>query len=287
MRILVTGASGFIGKHVVAALVKTGHTIIVTARSDKKIKEQPWFSSVLFIPFDIDDSNDEGNTFRYFHQPDLLIHLAWDGLNNFKSNIHFESILPKHYFFLKNYILGGGTHIVVTGTCLEYGIVEGCLHESMVTNPICSYGLAKDTLRKYLEQFNREYPFLLQWIRLFYTYGEGQNLKAILPQLQAALSRKEVDFNMSGGEQIRDYTAVYELAGYIVSIGLQTAESGIFNCCSGIPVSVRKLVEDYLAEHNQRIRLNLGYYPYPDYEPFAFWGNKSRLNKILNKREDH
>jgi hypothetical protein len=74
---------------------------------------------------------------------------------------------------------------------------------------------------------------------------------------------------------------VKEVAKYIVAIALQTSVTGIINCCSGKPVSVRKVVEDYIQSKNSNIRLILGHYPYPDYEPMAFWGNREKLDKIL------
>lgn len=281
MRILVTGAGGFIGRHVVTALSKTTNEIIVSGRDDISIRQHAWFPSVRFVPYDIENPGSGDDLFQYFGKPDVLIHLAWSGLNDFKHIAHFEHVLPAHCSFLKTYIQYGGTDLLVVGTCLEYGLAEGCLREQTVTNPVCAYGLAKDTLRKYLEELNKEYPFSLKWARLFYTYGEGQNQKAILPQLQKEIDRGGTVFNMSGGEQIRDYTPVEELATYLVKIALQNEETGIYNCCSGIPVSVRKLVEDYLQKQGVHIKLNLGYYPYADYEPFAFWGDKSKLNKIL------
>jgi len=111
-------------------------------------------------------------------------------------------------------------------------------------------------------------------------YGVGQSPKSLLSQLEKALADNEDSFNMSGGEQIRDYLPVEKVAEYIVKIALQTQINGIVHCCSGQPISVRKLVEDYLEERGANITLNLGYYPYTDYEPMCFWGDTTKLNKI-------
>ena len=104
-------------------------------------------------------------------------------------------------------------------------------------------------------------------------------------QLETALERGDDVFNMSGGEQLRDYLPVEKVAEYIVKISMQDKISGIINCCSGELISIRKLVENYLAEKNKSIELNLGYYPYPEYEPIAFWGNNKKLRKLLVKTE--
>ena len=90
---------------------------------------------------------------------------------------------------------------------------------------------------------------------------------------------------MSGGEQLRDYLPVEKVAEYIVKISMQDKIRGIINCCSGKPISIRKLVENYLSEKNASIELNMGYYEYPDYEPMAFWGDNKKLMKILDKTD--
>ena len=73
---------------------------------------------------------------------------------------------------------------------------------------------------------------------------------------------------------------VEDVAGQIVQLAMAQRDSGAINICSGKPISVRRLVEKWLAENNWKIELNLGYYPYPDYEPMAFWGESSRVNRI-------
>ena len=86
---------------------------------------------------------------------------------------------------------------------------------------------------------------------------------------------------MSGGEQLRDYLPVEKIAEYIVKIALQKKVTGIINTCSGKPVSIKKLVNDYLAKKSKNIELNLGYYPYPEYEAMEFWGGTDKLKKAI------
>jgi dTDP-6-deoxy-L-talose 4-dehydrogenase (NAD+) len=136
-----------------------------------------------------------------------------------------------------------------------------------------------------MESLKAQWAFKLKWVRLFYMFGEGQNGKSIIPLLQEAIAAGEKEFNMSGGEQLRDYLPISEVAEKIVAIALQNSIDGIVNCCSGNPISVRKLVEDFIQSKGSNIRLNLGYYPYPDYEPMAFWGDTKKLNKILSLNE--
>lgn len=282
MKILVTGATGFLGNHVIKELIKLdNHIVIASARNEKKAEQFDWFEKVTFIPANLNEAR--SNYFDYFKQPDLLIHLSWEGLPNYKDLFHFEKNLFTNYLFLKNMLEHGLKDLSVIGTCFEYGMQNGCLHEELETKPINPYGLAKDTLRKFLEQLKMKVDFNLKWIRLFYMYGEGQHLNSILSQLAISLEKKEAVFNMSGGEQLRDYLPVEKVAEYIIKIALQNQILGIINCCNGKPISIRKLVENYLVENKQGIHLNLGYYPYPDYEPMAFWGNCVKLSNILDK----
>jgi len=64
---------------------------------------------------------------------------------------------------------------------------------------------------------------------------------------------------------------------------VQEEITGVINCCSGVPVTVKQLVQEYLKENNQSIKLNLGYYPYPDYEPMHFWGDNNKLKTIIHE----
>jgi len=247
-KILVTGASGFVGNYVVSELLKNNYQVIASASSERNIKSKEWFSRVQFVPFNFKDFVQEENYFHFFNEPDLLIHLAWEGLPNYKSLFHFEENLPGHYAFLKNLITHGLSDITVTGTCLEYGLKEGKLSEDMVTNPSNSYAIAKDTLRKFLEQLQSVQPFHLKWIRLFYMYGAGQNPNAIFSQLEKAIANNEEVFNMSKGEQERDYLSIGKVASYIKSIATQNKITGIINCCSGKPVKLKDLVRKFLEE---------------------------------------
>ena len=281
MKVLVTGATGFIGNYVVKELLKQDCYVIATSRDQKKACLCEWLSKVQYISCDLDTVNED--FYQFFQQPELLIHLSWGGLPNYKDLFHLETNLLSNYFFLKNIIEHGLKHIVVAGTCFEYGIQSGSLKEDMETKPDNPYGLAKDTLRKFLEQLKKKIDFDLKWVRLFYMYGKGQNSNSIFSQLDNTLKNKELSFNMSGGEQLRDYLPVEKVAEYIVKIAMQNNVQGAINCCSGIPISVRKLVENYLAEKQKSIYLNLGYYPYPDYEPMAFWGNTDKLNMAFSE----
>jgi dTDP-6-deoxy-L-talose 4-dehydrogenase (NAD+) len=141
--------------------------------------------------------------------------------------------------------------------------------------------LAKNTLRLFLQNLQQVQPFTLQWVRLFYLHGEGQNPNSLLAALDRAIDASDDSFNMSAGEQLRDYLAIETAAGYLAAIVQQREFDGVINCASGQPVSVRALVEQRLRARGATIQLNLGHYPYPTHEPMAFWGVTDRLQQLL------
>ncbi len=280
MKVAVTGASGFIGRHVLVELER--RSVVATAVLRSSSTASPSLAKHTAARMDL--QNLPPNAFELMGAPDVLIHLAWGGLPNYKSLQHFEQELPAQYRFLKGLVESGLKNIVVTGTCFEYGMQFGPLREDMETRPTTPYGFAKDTLRRQLEYLKNDQSFTLTWARLFYLYGDGQAENSLLPQLKGAVERRDKVFNMSGGQQLRDYLPITEVAKYLVSLAMGNRDNGIVNVCSGKPISVRKLVEGWIKENDWSIKLNLGHHPYPDYEPMAFWGERQKLDRCLESR---
>ncbi|HUQ67213.1 MAG TPA: NAD(P)-dependent oxidoreductase [Flavitalea sp.] len=282
--ILVTGATGFVGNYVVSRLLKEGYDVIATSADAGKAAKMEWFDKVSYKELNFETLHAGANYFEYFDNPEKIIHLAWEGLPNYRSLFHFEENLPRHYLFLKNMITHGCRDVTVTGTCFEYGMVDGCLKEDMQSRPANPYALAKDSLNKFLQELSEKETFSLKWLRLFYLFGQGQHPASLFSQLQKSLDSNEQIFNMSGGEQVRDYLPVEKAAEYIVKVAMQNAVTGNINCCSAQPVTIKEMVNDYMHKAGKKIALNPGYYPYPDYEPMAFWGDNKKLQQIINEK---
>nr|WP_255368398.1 NAD-dependent epimerase/dehydratase family protein [Rhodanobacter sp. OK091] len=275
VRVAVTGASGFIGRHVVRELVHRGAEVIAISRHP----DPPISSTVTPLVADIGSTGT--NPFVRMGRPDALLHLAWGGLPNYGSSDHLNKELPRHTAFLDACIDAGLTRLIVTGTCLEYGLQSGELSEATAALPTTSYGEAKHRLHQHLQELQATHDFGLSWLRLFYVYGPGQAATSLYPQLRAAVAAGKSSFDMSIGDQVRDFLPIETAAARIVAVILNYANAGTINICSGQPRTVADTVRDWLQTWHTDITLNLGVYSYPDYEPFAFWGSTLRLNSLL------
>ena len=284
MKVLVTGATGFVGRHLVTALLAKGFQVRAVSRRLEVAQQLSWFDEVEFVEADIHAANLD--CVALTAGIDVMAHLAWPGLPNYQALFHFERTLPADYEFIKQVVENGVKQLLVTGTCFEYGLQSGPLSEQSPTQPSTPYGLAKNTLRLFLEALQRERLFTLQWARLFYLHGPGQNPNSLLASLDRAIDVGDAHFNMSAGDQLRDYLAIEQAAALLARLIAQREFSGVINCCSGKPVSVRALVERRVQERQSSIVLNLGHYGYSAHEPMAFWGVTERLQQVAGEENE-
>lgn len=282
MRILVTGATGFVGKHIVQWLVNHRYNVIATGTSVEKAKQMEWIDRVQFIPCDI--FSREIESYHYFGKPNLLIHCAWAGVYDDSIPQQFEKNLNSNINFLSSFIHGGCKKIVCLGSFKEYGnLSENILHEDLYPNPNTPYGVVKDTLRKYLELSCENRLMNWNWIRLFHQIGDGQNPKSFQGQLEQAVKNNQEIFPMSGGEQVRDFLPVETAAEFICKISLQNKINGVINCCSGTPQTLKEYAQQYIEDCKSPIVLKLGAFPYRENEPMKQWGDTRKLYQCIKE----
>lgn len=277
MRIAVTGGNGFIGKYLIKFLIKDKKNKIIHLYRSKQIKH----ARIKNVKFDI-SKKIKKNVYKEIGSSEYLIHLAWDNLNNYNSKSHLGTYTQNIKFFrnLHSYSL---KKIFVMGTCFEYGKRNGELKENLRANPGNNYSKSKHNLKKKLFKIFKYKEPIVIWGRLFYIYGEDQDPRTLYGQFSKSIKDKKKIFNMSKGDQTRDYLNVNTVIKIIIKILKKSDKSDVINICSGRPVSLKNLVKKWQKKKKYKLKFNYGYYKNSVNEAQKFWGSTKKLKKILNK----
>jgi len=277
MKIAVTGATGFIGSHVRNVLALTNHEVVLAVRHPEKVIHK--YSKEVIVLADLFDNRTDW--FELFGEPDAVMHLAWGGLPNYMDNYHVEIELPNQLRFLNALIDSGLKKLLVSGTCFEYGLVEGEVCESTLTHPGTPYAIAKDMLRKELFKMQSDYDFDLTWARIFYPYGEGQSEKSVFTQLKRSIEKDEKFFLMSSGKQIFDFIKVDHVAQILSELVIHQNRIGLLNIGSGNPKNLLSFVLEQIALFGSTILPLTDSLPDRPWEPKSYWPDNAKLRQLL------
>lgn len=280
MNYLVTGGTGFIGKWVLRYLLKSmtpnDHIYCITRYANPELPRSKNLSALTY-----EIRNNSGPHTIFDRKYDKIIHMAWENIHNYNDPNHLVIKDNQQQFLLE--LMSKCNDLTVIGTCFEYGLANGSLNEDTPPNPITAYGKAKSQLQQKLFQYAAGKEVNIKWLRPFYVYGEGQPQSSLIPQLEKSILEGKKEFNMSPGDQIRDYIHVDQLANYIVTIAQLVNTTEIINVSSGDPISLKDFVLNYLKTNypDYGMKLNLGYHDYRPEEPMRFWGDNSKLLNLI------
>jgi UDP-glucuronate decarboxylase len=279
MRVLVTGASGFIGAHVTRALLSKSHQVaVLVVPGDPMVRLFPERDRIKKITGTLEDDEILKNALKTF-KPEACIHLAWyaePGLYlDSKQNI--QSLVSSLSLF-QLLIKEGCLQIVAAGTCFEYATNFGYLREDTPTVPENLYAASKLSCCLMGNSLLSLAKIPFAWGRIFFPYGPQEDPRRLVQAAIMAL-RKGIPFQASRGDQIRDYIHVTDVASAFCTL-LERKAQGVYNISSGIPVSIRQLL-DTLGEILKRKELiQMGVVPERRWDPPFICGDNKRLRAL-------
>lgn len=237
MRVLVTGASGYLGRHVLHSLRERGHAVTLLGRAPVSGHgDLPWVQCDLLAGTDLGPTVAAANATH-------LLHLAWEtGYQSYWSSPSNFRWVESSVRLVEAFCQRGGRHVVVAGTCAEYDWAYGYLRESSTPlAPTTVYGTAKDATRRLLEAVCSLHGASLAWGHVFFPFGPGEAAQRMLPRLIEVFAGRAPPFGINASAW-RGMLYAPDAAQAFVAL-LEHAQPGRFNICSGEPVQLAHMVE--------------------------------------------
>lgn len=277
MRILVTGANGYLGSGVVRRLLDDGIEVVATGRDKKYIDDR-----ARFVQADLFEVK---NPYEFFLEPDVVLHMAWkDGFVH-NSESHMND-LPKHAAFIQNMMKSGVKRVAVMGSMHEIGFFEGCITEHTPCWPQSNYGISKDALRNAVQLYAKQNDVIFQWLRGYYIVGNTERGCSVFSKITAAEKEGKTSFPFTMGQNQFDFIDYDLFCEQVASAVEQEDVTGIINICSGRPERLCDRVERFIKENNYKIKLNYGQFPDRPYDSKAVWGSSDKINMIMSSRKN-
>jgi nucleoside-diphosphate-sugar epimerase len=275
-RVLVTGATGFIGRHCLPLLTDLGYEVHATSSSARPTSThgETWHTLDLLDPQAIP-------SVLRAARPTHLLHLAWyvvpgklaEAPENF---LWLQSSLE----LIRQFHQHGGARVLVTGTAYEYDWNFGYCSESITPrSPSTFYGTCKHALHVALEGYARRTGLSSAWARIFFLYGPHEHPDRLVPSVVRSLLRGE-PARCSHGLQIRDYMHVEDVADGIVRL-LDSDVTGPMNVASGRPIMLRDIVLEIARRIGAEDLVVLGAIPTRANDTPLVVADVTRLSEVL------
>jgi nucleoside-diphosphate-sugar epimerase len=284
-RVFVTGGTGFIGSHLVAALLREGAEISVLVRSSANLgRLEPYRDRLSLVEGDIcqPDSLVSGQAFN----PEVVFHLAAYGverpLDSVSDAVNVNVRGTTNLLSLFSGKLGARLRaFVYTGTDFEYGIGSGLRTECDELRPPNYYAASKSAGWLFCRAFTEIYQIPVVGVRPFLTYGPNQGERRLVPYvILSALDGQ--DIKLTGGDQVRDFIYVDDVAqGILCAAKIPDAVGEMFNLGTGIGVSLRTIVQRIIELTGSSSRPLFGAIPYRKGEIWDLRADASKSLRVL------
>ncbi len=277
-RVLITGASGFIGRHTVPVLLSRDyevHAISTRARAKTDGDGVIWHQADLFDQLSI-------QTLLADVRPTHLLHLAWytepgkywTALENYRWVTASTSLAMAFSEY-------GGQRLVAAGSCAEYDWRYGyCVESVTPCRPESPYGVCKHALSQLLESQTRQAGISHAWARIFFLFGPHEQQGRLVPDVVRSLLQGR-DIECTHGMQLRDFLYVKDVAAAFAAL-LDSELTGTVNIASGRPVALSDIINAIAENIGSRGKALLGAKPVPNGEPPMVAGDATRLRQALS-----
>lgn len=270
-RILVTGASGFIGRHTLPELLARGYEVHAVAR-----KPVPELLGVRWHPADLLDAETHVPLLQRI-RPSHLLHLAWYAeYGKFWTSPENTRWRMASEALAEAFSAVGGQRMVSAGSCAEYDWSIGhCYEDERSVGPATPYGRAKDKFRRFLDQFGLQAGLSWAWGRIFLLYGPHEHPLRLVASVIRSLQRSQPAL-CSAGSQLRDFMHVADVGGAYAAL-LDSGVTGPVNVASGQAVSIADLVTRIGGLMGRPELIQLGALPMRPDDPPRLTADVSRL----------
>jgi nucleoside-diphosphate-sugar epimerase len=258
--VLLTGATGFVGRQVLRALGEQGAQVRLVVRDEKQrdLVGQGCVESIV-LSSDV-FAQDVSWWAKVCEGVDIVIHVAWYAEpGRYLQSVKNLDCLIGTLQMAKGAVQAGVRRFIGVGTCFEYELSSGTLSSESPLQPLTPYAGSKAAVFMALSQCLPQQGLEFAWCRLFYLHGEGEDARRLVPYLRNNLAVGQ-PVKLTSGKQIRDFLDVRE-AGQMIAETAMGHQQGPVNICSGVPITVRQLAEQIADEYGRRDLLEFGARP--------------------------
>ncbi|MFW9996699.1 MAG: NAD-dependent epimerase/dehydratase family protein [Candidatus Odinarchaeota archaeon] len=281
MRIFITGGTGFIGPYIVEQLLKDKHDLLLLSYEKEEPSEKflEVYDSLKLVSGDLLDISAWKQYLEDF-SPESVIHMAWQGIPNYKARTSVRNLQNSLNFFLTLAEIGC-KQVLTTGSCWEYGRTEGKLSEEMPPRPHNPFSAAKNALRIMGEEIAKENGMQFIWTRFFYVYGPGQKTSSLLPYIINSVLKREKPTVKTPNSK-NDFIFVEDVAAAVTMIVKNCKrDQAIYNIGSGYSTSVRKLMEIVYEKSKTSLPNDIFAKKQSTSDIVDFWADISRIKKEI------